>query len=66
VAYSREEEFMALRQASGARATALAGQQVDVTDDDAVHRLVKTMISPVWTSATFLVPFHFEFSVLEL
>jgi NAD(P)-dependent dehydrogenase (short-subunit alcohol dehydrogenase family) len=45
VTYRREEEFMALRQASGARATALAGQQVDVTDDDAVHRLVKTMIS---------------------
>ncbi len=40
VTYRREEEFMALRQPSGARATALAGQQVDVTDQEAVHRLV--------------------------
>lgn len=45
VTYRREEEFMALRLASGARATALAGRQVDVTDDDAVHRLVETIIS---------------------
>jgi NAD(P)-dependent dehydrogenase (short-subunit alcohol dehydrogenase family) len=45
VTYRREEEFMALREASGVRATALADQHVDVTNDDAVHRLVEEIMS---------------------
>jgi NAD(P)-dependent dehydrogenase (short-subunit alcohol dehydrogenase family) len=41
VTYRHNDEFLALRQSEGARATALDGQQVDVTDEAAVRQLVQ-------------------------
>ncbi len=45
VTYRHNDEFLALRKAAGARATALDGQSVDVTDEAAVRQLVQTITS---------------------
>jgi NAD(P)-dependent dehydrogenase (short-subunit alcohol dehydrogenase family) len=45
VSYRKEEEFAALKQAVGAKAAALDGAMVDVTDEGAVDRFVGDILS---------------------
>src|SRR5271154_3019828 len=45
VTYQREDEFIALKNASGALASSLEGHQVDATDEAAVRQLVAKLLA---------------------
>jgi NAD(P)-dependent dehydrogenase (short-subunit alcohol dehydrogenase family) len=45
VTYRRPEEFLALKNAAGARVASLEGHQVDATDEAAVRQLTESIIS---------------------
>jgi NAD(P)-dependent dehydrogenase (short-subunit alcohol dehydrogenase family) len=45
VTYRKQEEFAALKSAAGANSSSLAGQLLDVTDEDAVRQLVGRVIA---------------------
>jgi len=44
VTYRRSEEFLALNNSAGARASSLEGHQVDVTDEAAVRQLTENIL----------------------
>ena len=45
VTYQRQEEFEALRGAAGAKAAQLEGHNIDVTNDNAVHQLISSIVA---------------------
>ncbi len=45
VTYRKQDEFDALRHAVGANASRLEGHSIDVTDEDAVHRLITGVVA---------------------
>jgi len=45
VTYRRQEEFVALKKAAGARASSLVGQELDVTDEAAVRQATASIVA---------------------
>lgn len=45
VTYRRQNEFEALREAAGARASRVEGHAIDVTNDAAVHQMISSIIA---------------------